>query len=540
MIAPVVEIRFADARRPEDATHVRTETFDGPIALLLALIEQRQLDVLTVRLGDLAGAYLDALAGIERGRLPLLSSFVTVCSQLILIKSRALLPRPPQAAPADDGQNEPDPEEELRRRLIEYRMFRDAGRALAAMLEGGLPLFHREAAVALAAGKAGARPDEGPPLEPGSLADALVASVRLVPPTPPPAEIVARTITLDERTAVIRSALRRAPQIVLQDLLSNVTDRIVVAVTFLALLELAKGREVVIEQDEPWGPIRVTPRVDASAEASEVAARWMTASLRSRSCPRTSQASRHAAAVTAAHIEALLFVAERPLTRREMASARRGRSRDGRRVARRSRGVAPRARPAPRSRGRRSPTRHRARGRFADRALHGCRGRRSCRPRALETLAIVAYRQPVTRGAIERIRGVDSDYVLRTLLHRRLVDRAGSCRHAGPAHPVRHRLRLPRALRHDVARRPAAARCRRPRSASLSEGVRIHKALADAGVASRRKAEQLVIEGRVTVNGAAAGVGQLVDPARDVLAVDGRASPRRSGAFIWPWPSPPA
>ncbi len=56
----------------------------------------------------------------------------------------------------------------------------------------------------------------------------------------------------------------------------------------------------------------------------------------------------------------------------------------------------------------------------------------------------------------------------------------------------------------------------------MSETVRIHKALADAGVASRRKAEQLVIDGRVTVNGTPAGVGQLVDPARDVLAVDGR------------------
>jgi 23S rRNA pseudouridine2605 synthase len=55
----------------------------------------------------------------------------------------------------------------------------------------------------------------------------------------------------------------------------------------------------------------------------------------------------------------------------------------------------------------------------------------------------------------------------------------------------------------------------------LSDGVRIQKALADAGVASRRKAEQLVMEGRVTVNGAPAGVGQLVDPARDVLAVNG-------------------
>ena len=55
----------------------------------------------------------------------------------------------------------------------------------------------------------------------------------------------------------------------------------------------------------------------------------------------------------------------------------------------------------------------------------------------------------------------------------------------------------------------------------MSERVRIHKALADAGVASRRRSELLVAEGRVTVNGAPAGVGQLVDPARDVLAVNG-------------------
>ena len=46
-------------------------------------------------------------------------------------------------------------------------------------------------------------------------------------------------------------------------------------------------------------------------------------------------------------------------------------------------------------------------------------------PAGLETLAIVAYRQPVTRGVIERIRGVDSDYVVRALLHRRLIREQG-------------------------------------------------------------------------------------------------------------------
>jgi segregation and condensation protein A len=268
--SPQVEIRFAEARRPEDATHVRLgegdDSFEGPIALLLSLIEQRQLDVLTVRLGDLCGAYLDAIAGLEGTRLPLLSSFVTVASQLILIKSRALLPRAPApTASTDADAGEVDPEEELRRRLIEYRMYRDAGRALSDRLLASLTLFHREADTAIAAGRAGARPESVEKLNAQLLADALLASVRLVPPAPPPPETVVRTITLEERARVIRAALLSAPQIVLQDLLGDVRDRIVIAVTFLAMLELAKGREVTVEQAEPWGPIKVTPRSSTAA-----------------------------------------------------------------------------------------------------------------------------------------------------------------------------------------------------------------------------------------------------------------------------------
>lgn len=259
-----VEISFGEARRPEDATHVRLDVFDGPIGLLLSLIEQRQLDVLTVRLGDLCGAYLDAIAGIEAPRLPLLSSFVTVSSQLILIKSRAMLPRAPTPAVVTDPDgNEVDPEEELRRRLIEYRLYRDAGRALADRLAYGYSLFHREAESAVAAGRAGARPEVIEPLDPLILANALAAAVRVVPPPPPPPETMARTITLEDRAHIIRSALRSAPQVVLQDLLRDVHDRIVIAVTFLALLELAKGREVTIEQEMPWGPINVTMRKGA-------------------------------------------------------------------------------------------------------------------------------------------------------------------------------------------------------------------------------------------------------------------------------------
>ena len=82
----------------ESSTHVKLDAFDGPLALLLAVIEARQLDVLTVPLGGLAAAYLDALATIEGDRLGNVSSFVAVAAQLILIKSRAILPRPPKLA----------------------------------------------------------------------------------------------------------------------------------------------------------------------------------------------------------------------------------------------------------------------------------------------------------------------------------------------------------------------------------------------------------------------------------------------------------
>ena len=128
--------------------------------------------------------------------------------------------------------------------------------------------------------------------------------------------------------------------------------------------------------------------------------------------------------LTEAALEALLFVAERPLTRREIATlAGTDRATVDERlgdleVALRERGVrlvtdgdrvelatAPEA------------------GALVARYVGADAIRLSAA--SLETLAIVAYRQPVTKAAIERIRGVDSDYTVRTLLHRRLIVELG-------------------------------------------------------------------------------------------------------------------
>jgi segregation and condensation protein A len=246
-------VRITRLDHPDRAAHVTLEGYDGPLALLLGLIEQRELDILEVALGDLAAAYLEALADLDTQQMSHISAFIAVASQLILIKSRAILPRRPLiAVPVGEG---PDPEEALRERLLLYRRFRDAGRDLRGRLESGWEVFRREPGVATASAHAGARPDEGPPLDPVVLRDAITAALRLVPPPMPPPGVVHRIITLEERAALIRAALLDTPVLVLQDLLGDLTDRVVVAVTFLAMLELVKGRELSVEQQEPFGPI---------------------------------------------------------------------------------------------------------------------------------------------------------------------------------------------------------------------------------------------------------------------------------------------
>ena len=269
LVRGATSVRVTDDPRPERAAHVQTLDFDGPLAVLLSLIEQRQLDILSVPLGELAGSFLEAIAGMEDDHhMPHISAFIAVASQLILIKSRALLPRgvDPMSA-SDDG---PDPEEALRLRLIEYRRYRDAALRLQALLATGRRLFHREPRAAQVSARAGAVTLPPGPMDPAALPRALQRWIQVVMPLDLPPEVLPRTVTLQDRARIIREALRSAPALVLQELLAGVTDRVVVAITFLAMLELVKGRELTVEQTEPWGPIAVRRREGLAADDAPV------------------------------------------------------------------------------------------------------------------------------------------------------------------------------------------------------------------------------------------------------------------------------
>jgi segregation and condensation protein A len=226
---------------------VELPQFAGPLQLLLHLIESRQLDILTVPLASVADAYVEHLA-----RNPVdavnLSEFVAIAAQLIFLKSKRMLPAEPMP-PVPEATDEPD-EDELRRRLIEYRALRDAAAALGER-DGSAPAMRREPRES----DLPEAPTE--PLPTALLAAALETLAAIPEPIAPPPEVVAREITIGQQIDLLRRALSRGRQVVLQAILARCRSRTEATVTFLAALELIRRREVTARQDDLFGPILV-------------------------------------------------------------------------------------------------------------------------------------------------------------------------------------------------------------------------------------------------------------------------------------------
>ena len=229
--------------------------FEGPFQLLLHLIESRQLDVLTVPLADVADAYVEHLA-----RHPVdaanLSEFVAIASQLVYLKSKRMLPAEPMPA-VPEGGDEPD-EEELRRRIVEYRALRDAAVALGER-DGNAPTMRREP-----------RESDLPevPAEPipaAVLAGALEALAAIPEPEPPPPEVMKREITIGQQIALLHQALSAGGRVLLQTILARCQSRTEAAVTFLATLELVRRRQVTAEQHDLFGPIVIERVTEAGS-----------------------------------------------------------------------------------------------------------------------------------------------------------------------------------------------------------------------------------------------------------------------------------
>ncbi|MGH2463392.1 MAG: segregation and condensation protein A [Candidatus Limnocylindria bacterium] len=239
---------------PVPEFQIELPVFEGPLSLLLHLIESAELDVRSVPLARVTDAYVTYVATHQVDAANL-AQFVATAAQLILIKSRSLLPAEPSGF-EQPGVEDVD-EEDLRRRLIAYRAIRDAARALAARDQVS-PMWRREPRLSDL--------PEAPlvAMDPAGLADALMRLADVAEPEPPPPEVVPREVTVGQQIEVLRAALGETGKVVLQSILATGASRTERVVTVLAVLELVRRRELRARQKALFGPIVLEPMPESS------------------------------------------------------------------------------------------------------------------------------------------------------------------------------------------------------------------------------------------------------------------------------------
>ena len=244
---------------------VHLDVFEGPLDLLLKLIEKRQLDISKVALAEVADSFLHYLEAYPDMPPAPLASFVWVASKLILIKSQSLLPRPPLPRSGDD---EEDPGAELVRRLEEYRRVQDAARWLRGRESAGLRSYERPAALDGDLPKRQLTPEElGNGLDGVSLQKLvklvqrrMQLQLQLQAGAPTGTITQGHTVTVAEKVMHLRSRLgrlREDAKIALGEEFEQAASRsrTEVVVLFLAVLELVKRKMAWAEQDTLFGEI---------------------------------------------------------------------------------------------------------------------------------------------------------------------------------------------------------------------------------------------------------------------------------------------
>jgi len=242
----------------EETTNYKVDlpTFQGPLDLLLNLIEQEELDITKISLARVTDQYLSYLEILKVTDPDELTDFLVIAARLILIKSEVLLPRPPPILIEED---EEDVGNELARQLRLYKHFKEIAAHLRELEESGRRSFVRVVP----------KIKIEPKLIPGdgSLEALLLAArnaLAVKPEDPDVNEVVsAHVVTIGEQMHHIWEEVNTGQQVSFNKLLHRSTNRIEVIVTLLAILELIKRRIVAVEQPSPFGDILIGKKENA-------------------------------------------------------------------------------------------------------------------------------------------------------------------------------------------------------------------------------------------------------------------------------------
>lgn len=230
--------------------------FEGPLDLLLHLIKNSKMEISEVRISEITEQYIKFIRDMEELNLDIASEYLVMAAELMEIKSRSLLPK--KETEESEEEEELNPEEELKRRLLEYQMYKESTLEFRRLEENRTNVFTRlpESVETIS--------DEHYINDGDITIDDLMAALKNILDRkeyskPINTKVTKKELSVSERMVRIRDILKSKKKVSFVSLFENVT-RPYVVVTFLSILEMAKNKELIISQDANFGEIYIEGR----------------------------------------------------------------------------------------------------------------------------------------------------------------------------------------------------------------------------------------------------------------------------------------
>ena len=234
-----------------DQYRVRLPIFEGPLDLLIFFIKRDEIDIYDIPIAKITQDFLDYLNLMTALNLVLAGDFMVIAATLMRIKARMLLP----PTPGEEEEDIEDPRRELVEMLIEYKRFKEAAGELRDIEEDRIKMFPRIQSMEDIYG--------GPTVEDSltdiTLYDLLETVKRILSDMPEDLTHDVETIgnTIEEQMGVIEGFFGERNEYTFKELAKTIKKRVVVILTFLALLELMRSRKITISQDKFLGEILI-------------------------------------------------------------------------------------------------------------------------------------------------------------------------------------------------------------------------------------------------------------------------------------------
>ncbi len=242
-------------------TQIKVQQFEGPLDLLLSLIEEQKLDITQIALAEVTEQFLSYVKELEQVDPTSLADYLNIAARLLVIKSKAILPS--LEVETDD---ELEPEEDLAAKLVLYKQFKEVARKLREFDNRKQQSFTRSLVFSQ---RINFWPD--PNVDTNSLHSAILQVLQQLKELDNlPKAKIREAVSIQEKISHLQNRLAGNIETKLSQLLSESKNKDEVIITFLALLELIKQRIFMVNQDELFTDVVITKYVPTDTESDKI------------------------------------------------------------------------------------------------------------------------------------------------------------------------------------------------------------------------------------------------------------------------------